>query len=357
MEGTKRATRAAGVFLFVFFYGLTAAYAATEHLPPGFLSIKADVNGDRRDDVILQPRTAEREASLLLGIGDDVPAMFWQRLNDIDPELAWDEARAALVIADFNGDERDDIYVQGRAPGNLQAMLTANPDGSFTTTTQKFSGEYMGFDWAAKLRNARAGDFDGDGRDELLMQGAHADDVHPIIRPNAEGILNSSGPAWIDGYLDLRWNANDAELHVGDFNGDGRDDLLWRRLAKTVSGEPAVAFLAADANGEFTEITQEWDKDFLGAEWDPATHDIRIGDINGDGRNDLVGRHKGYLTTLLATGRGGFERKHQAKGFGNYEQLLGVGDITGDGRNDLVARRKSGLHLYAGAGGGSFAAR
>ena len=82
-----------------------------------------------------------------------------------------------------------------------------------------------------------------------------------------------------------------------------------------------------------------------------------VGDVNGDGRNDLAGRFKGQLTTLLATGKGGFKRKQVTKGFGNYVQLLGVGDVTGDGRNDLVARRKGGLHLYPGAGGGSFGAR
>jgi len=290
MEGVKRAARAAGIFLFVFFYNLTATYAATEHLPPGFISIKADVNGDRRSDVILQPRTPENDAAVLLGVGEGTPEIFWQRLTNIDPELVWDEPRAAVTVADFNGDERDDIYVQGRAPGSVQALLMASDDGTFTAAAQKFAGEYMGFDWAAEQRTAIAGDFDGNGFGELLMQGRHADDIHIIVRPDAHGTLNTTGPSWIDGHLDLRWNASNIELHAGDFNGDGRTDALWRRNARSPAkgGEPQVALLLADSDGAFPDIAQAWEKDFLGAEWDPATHDIRIADINRDGIADIV---------------------------------------------------------------------
>ena len=80
-----------------------------------------------------------------------------------------------------------------------------------------------------------------------------------------------------------------------------------------------------------------------------------VGDINGDGRNDLVARFKGRLTTLLATGKGGFDRKATRKGYGNYRQLIGAGDVNGDGRADLLVRTKSRLLLQTGYGTGRFA--
>ena len=80
-----------------------------------------------------------------------------------------------------------------------------------------------------------------------------------------------------------------------------------------------------------------------------------VGDINGDGRNDLVARFKGRLTTLLATGKGGFDRKATRKGYGNYRQLIGAGDVNGDGRADLLVRTKNRLLLQKGYGTGRFA--
>lgn len=82
-----------------------------------------------------------------------------------------------------------------------------------------------------------------------------------------------------------------------------------------------------------------------------------VGDLNGDGRNDLVARFKGRLTTLLGTGRGGFARKAGAKGYGNYIQFIGAGDTNGDGTADLLLRKKKKLFLLPGAGNGKFGAR
>lgn len=83
-----------------------------------------------------------------------------------------------------------------------------------------------------------------------------------------------------------------------------------------------------------------------------------VGDINKDGRNDLVARHKGRMVALLGTTKGGFVRSVLAKGMGNYGQFIGVGDQNGDGSADVFARDvKGGLYMYAGTGSGSFGAR
>ena len=79
------------------------------------------------------------------------------------------------------------------------------------------------------------------------------------------------------------------------------------------------------------------------------------GDINGDGRNDLVARYKGRLVVLTSTGKGGFARKVTRKGYGDYKQIVGAGDVNGDGRADLLLRTKNRLYLQTGYGTGRFA--
>jgi hypothetical protein len=82
-----------------------------------------------------------------------------------------------------------------------------------------------------------------------------------------------------------------------------------------------------------------------------------VGDINEDGRNDLVARDKGRLVALLGTSHGGFKRVVLGKGMGSYAQLVGAGDQNGDGHVDLLGRSARGLTLFKGKGDGRFGAR
>src|SRR5690606_18664348 len=214
----------------------------------------------------------------------------WQRLSDIDPRLAWDSETAVIVVGDYNGDGRDDLYVQGRTAGSPQAILLADEHGQFTQLDHLFSNHRHGLEWHSDARQLLSGDFNGDGRDELLLQGHDAADIHVIFHANEVADFNTSGASWVEGHLGLRWMAGAAELYAGDLNGDGHDDLLWRRKAGISANgdEPAVAMLLANGQGEFDEISQQWEKDFLGAEWDPATHRIELRDVTGDGIADVI---------------------------------------------------------------------
>ncbi len=82
-----------------------------------------------------------------------------------------------------------------------------------------------------------------------------------------------------------------------------------------------------------------------------------VGDLDKDGRNDLVARHKGRLVALLGAARGGFKRVVLGKGMGHVVQLIGAGDQNGDGNVDLLARDGRGLTLLKGKGNGRFGSR
>jgi hypothetical protein len=88
-------------------------------------------------------------------------------------------------------------------------------------------------------------------------------------------------------------------------------------------------------------------------------HDLvtAVGDLNRDGRNDLVARvpSTGRLDVLLSRSGGGFAVRRLSAGWGRYNLLTSIGDATGDGRADLLARDASGkLWLHAGNGKGRF---
>jgi hypothetical protein len=90
-----------------------------------------------------------------------------------------------------------------------------------------------------------------------------------------------------------------------------------------------------------------------------AGHDLvtAVGDLNGDGDNDLVARDTatGGLDAFLGGGAGGFSRKRLGGDWSGYDRLVGAGDLTGDGEVDLLARDPDGhLWLRPGSAGTSF---
>ncbi|KNB53327.1 FG-GAP repeat domain-containing protein [Streptomyces caatingaensis] len=79
------------------------------------------------------------------------------------------------------------------------------------------------------------------------------------------------------------------------------------------------------------------------------------GDLSGDGRTDIVAQDmKGVLWLYKGTGNGKkpfAERTRIGGGWGKYNDLFSSGDVDGDGRSDLLARDKAGaLWLYKGTG-------
>ena len=139
------------------------------------------------------------------------------------------------------------------------------------------------------------------------------------------------------------WDKRAEVLVSPDLTGDGLPDLV------TSDKSGVVRVRAGKGNGKFGKTTRTLK--LRGYSLITA-----VGDINGDGRNDLVARFKGRLTTLLATEKGGFARKVTRKGYGNYRQIIGAGDVNGDGRADLLLRTKNRLFLQTGYGTGRFAA-
>jgi hypothetical protein len=144
------------------------------------------------------------------------------------------------------------------------------------------------------------------------------------------------------------WNTYNLLTSSGDLNRDGRSDLL----ARDRSG--ALWFYAGTGKGTFKSRVR------ISTGLSGYTALVGVGDLNGDGTGDLLGRDKaGNLYRWYGNGKGGFGgRVKIASGFNTYNALVGVGDLTQDGRNDLLTRDTAGnLYRWAGNGRGGFGGR
>ncbi len=125
--------------------------------------------------------------------------------------------------------------------------------------------------------------------------------------------------------------------------------------------------MARKANGELWLLTGSGTGGFagsarkIGTGWQVFTDIATPGDLNGDGRADLLARTKTgllylYLGTGAGTGTGTGYRPGQVvgQGWGGFAAILSTGDVTGDGVPDLMARTVTNTtYLYAGNGRGA----
>ncbi|MEU6704764.1 FG-GAP-like repeat-containing protein [Streptomyces wuyuanensis] len=184
-----------------------------------------DFNGDGRDDVAVwyayPDGTTKIWTYLSTATGTfGAPTSSWSA-----PTGTWARARAKFVTGDFNGDGRDDLGAfYGQGDGSIKTyVFNAQPGGGFTAPVVWW--QTTALDWSRTYPHS--GDFNGDGRDDATVWYDYADGsdkTSTILSENVNGTdrfgaakvtLNSAGG------LDI----TRSQLVVGDYNGDGRDDL------------------------------------------------------------------------------------------------------------------------------------
>lgn len=228
-------------------------------------------------------------------------------------------------------------------------LLTLNSKGAlslhYTEGKGAFDWKRSGSGWPAGSVAVPFGDMGSDRCAELLVRIPKGE-----LRRYAGRCGNPYTPSHSHTSLGTGWNAYDMLTAPGDLTGDGRTDLVARKKS---TGD--LYLFANKGNGTLAARKK------LGSGWAAYTHIVGAGDLTGDGFGDILARGKnGTLYRFEGTGKSTLRARAAVfTGWGaSYNAVVGVGDITGDGRNDLVARDKAGvLYRYQGNGKGSFGAR
>jgi hypothetical protein len=143
------------------------------------------------------------------------------------------------------------------------------------------------------------------------------------------------------------WQIYSAILSAGDLNGDGRGDILTR--------DTSGRLWRYDGRGGAKVAPRVQ----IGAGWN-GYYPVATGDFNGDSRADIVARDgSGTLWLYPGNGRGGLTtRARLGTGWNTMSSIVGAGDFDYDNDADLLARDTGGtLWLYPGNGRGGFDAR
>ncbi|RMI03481.1 MAG: VCBS repeat-containing protein, partial [Calditrichaeota bacterium] len=178
------------------------------------------------------------------------------------------------------------------------------------------------------------GDVNGDGMADMIWNhtGPSGNEIY-IGFANGDGTFSSSTPVTHPEQAPEGWGLY--KTLVGDVNGDHMTDLIWNYTG----GENRTYIGLSNGDGTFT-----FPPDILHYYSSWSLYDTFIGDVNGDGNDDIIWNvtESGYLNrTYIGLSDGGTsfvvttsKQDHAGTGWGPYDTF--IADITGDGADDII---------------------
>jgi hypothetical protein len=239
-------------------------------------------------------------------------------------------------VGDFNGDGRDDLVLHNQNSLALYVSVGYELELEWIVT-----GELPGWDDFRQGDQFFVADFNGDGMDDLYVFNP-SDWVIPyfaMLRSNGSGFqMVRRFDLELPGWDDMRWRD---QFFVGDFDRDGKDDLAVFNY-----GDWAVGYFELlRSTGSDLDYVRRYDEELPG--WDDMKlrDQFYIADFNDDGRDDIYVFNYGdwdvgYLEMLASNGSSlGYVKRfdEELPGWDDMRanDKFYVADLNEDGLDDL----------------------
>jgi hypothetical protein len=292
-----------------------------------------NVNSDGCADLLL---IANKKLNVFLGGINRV----WQSTPDISLDLA--AGASEIVLSDVNRDGKQDLVLADHDSYDV-AVLLGSGDGKFLPA--------KGSPFAARdgsqphTHGLVVADVNGDGHQDIVTANNSDGDLSLLLGGSNGSFTRASKSPFACG-------KSPYPIGAADLNGDGRADILVPNATHGDNAKKTLTVLLGKGQGEL-----------VGAPGSPIICDATVwyaatGDLNGDGRPDVVATHSeggSGATILLNTGQG---KLSPASGsplsLGHGAWGVEIADMDRDRNADLVVAAGEHVRLFLGDGKGAF---
>ena len=292
-----------------------------------------DFNGDGRDDVLIH---SDNGILIYRSDGSQLDIVF-SAVERVPGSWQF-QPGDRFYVGDFNGDGKDEVVVYNATNWAFEYLgLLADDGANGLKLIARYDGSMPGWQFSPGDR-FHVADFNGDGKKDLFV--FNGDDWSiPYL-----GMLRSSGSGFTvakryDSVLPGWQMSRRDRFYVGDFTGNGREDV-WVFNGQDWS-IPYLGMLRASTSQ--LSMSKRYDANMPGWQMRPGDRH-HVGDFNGDGKADLYVFNGGdwamsYLGMLRSTGTKLEMAKRYDGNVPGWQMRRGdqhwVGDVNGDGKADL----------------------
>lgn len=301
----------------------------------GGILIAGDVNHDYSADLVL---IADKKLEVMLG-GEN---RIWSAEPDVQLNLQSGASEAAL--ADINRDGHQDLILAHHDSYDV-AVLLGSANGQFRPAE--------GSPYTAREGNQPhthslvVADFNNDGNIDIATANNSDSDVSLLLG-------NSKGQFVRAAKSPFACGKSPYPMSAADITGDGNVDLVIPNATHGDKQVKTLTLLLGNGKGELMPATNSPLK------CDATVWYIVTGDLNGDGRPDVVATHSeggSGATILLNAGQGKLlPAPGSPLALGHGAWGVEIADMDRDGNADLVVAADEGVRVFLGDGHGGFRA-
>ena len=312
-------------------------------IPAPVKVMMGDVNGDDNQDLIYNHISASsNETVIAFSNGDGTFTMSTPTSHSASPADGW--SQYVVKVGDFNNDGLDDLAWGRVLTTNTTYIGLSNGDGTFEEMPM-FTRESAA--WGTSYR-FDVGNIDGIDGDDLIWNTLLTTNRTYVSFSNGDGTFGTNNFESIAGAFNDHpvvspgWRWDRYNLHVSDIDGNGRDDMIWYTSGQS-DHSVYIAESERDQQGNIF--------DFRGVFAHPVAccwgdYETIVGDVTGTAGADLVWiaseRESPVIFTDKSTGgvpplEANPSQRLPDPGAGDY--VIKLLDVNGDGRKDLLANR------------------
>ena len=307
----------------------------TTGINPASIVAIADIDGDGKPDMVVVDRLTNTFSILrntsTVGI---TTSSFAAKVD-----FTTDSTPSSVAIGDLDGDGKLDIVITNQFKNKIWVYRNTSTSGSITTSSFATGVSFIS-DTLSLPTSVAIGDLDGDGKPDLAVTNSYSNTVSILKNTSTAGSITNASFAKS---VDFTTGLGPISVAIADIDGDGKPDLAVANFnAKTIS-----IFRNTTTTGTISTSSFAAKVDFTAG---TGPHCVTAGDLNSDGKMDLIVANQGSNTISVFTNTAtsgtittsSLAAQVVIPSNGESPYYVSVGNIDGDTHPDILVSNQIG---------------